>query len=71
MLKADVIKYYGKQAEIVRVLGVSKSFVSQWEDIIPEKYALLLDKLTEGDLRYDPAAYGRDMAAESITNERA
>lgn len=61
MDKQTVIDYYGSQAEIVRVLGVCKSSVSQWGSPIPEKHALLLEKVTEGALVYDPAAYGREV----------
>lgn len=61
MKKTDVIAHFGTQAEITRVLGISKAFVSQWDDIIPEKYALLLEKITDGILVYDPQEYGREI----------
>lgn len=59
MRKIDVIAHFGTQTEVTRVLGISKAFVSQWGDTVPEKYALLLEKITDGALAYDPAVYGR------------
>ena len=56
--KAVVLAYFDKAVNVAKVLGFSsKSSVSQWGAIIPEKQALRLEKLTRGALKYDPSLY--------------
>lgn len=55
MLKADVIKHFGTQANIVKALRnagypISRPAVSKWNDVIPEKQALRIEKITGGAL---------------------
>lgn len=71
MRKSDVINHFGTQTEVTRVLGISKAFVSQWGETIPEKYALLLEKITGGKLVYDPQEYGREIGANPETEAEA
>ena len=57
MLKKDVIAHFGKAIEVCRALGLTSGSVSQWGDVIPEKQAMRLDRMTAGKLKYDPAFY--------------
>lgn len=57
MKKESVLERLGGTTATAEFLGLAKSTVSQWGEIIPWKYALLLQHLTNGDLRYDPALY--------------
>lgn len=51
MLKSDVIKYFQGTTKTAKSLGISKSTVSLWKDTVPWKYALLIEKITNGDLK--------------------
>ena len=58
MLKKDVVKFFTSQTRLSKALGFkSTGAVSQWGEVIPEKQALRLEKITEGALRYDPELY--------------
>ncbi|KZN15280.1 Cro/CI family transcriptional regulator [Marinomonas sp. TW1] len=59
MHKEKVIRYFGTQQQLAGTLSISKSSVSQWGNVIPEKQALRLEKLTNGVLKYDPKLYIR------------
>lgn len=57
MLKKTVIKYFGNQLKAAEALGLTRGSVSQWREVIPEKQALRVEKITEGALKYDPSLY--------------
>lgn len=57
MKKNTVIKYFKTGVNTAEFLNISKASVSGWGDVIPEKQALILDRLTNGKLKYDPALY--------------
>ena len=57
MLKNTVVEFYGNQTKAANALNVTRSCVSAWNSLIPEKQALLLDRITEGALKYDPSLY--------------
>ncbi|MGL5343646.1 MAG: Cro/CI family transcriptional regulator [Plesiomonas sp.] len=61
MRKSDVIAYYKKNGKnltyIANLLGLRLGSVSGWPEIIPERNALKLDRITEQELRYDPVLY--------------
>lgn len=52
-----MVKHYGSQRAISAALGVSDSAVSQWGEVIPERIALKLSRITDGVLVYDPSFY--------------
>lgn len=49
----DVLNYFGNQADVAQVLGISQAAVSKWPKIIPLLRALQLEKLTNGKLKAD------------------
>ena len=57
MQKVYVLKHFETLTELANTLGISQAAVSRWHDIIPEKQALRLERLTDGELRYDPELY--------------
>lgn len=63
MLKKTVIEYFGNnQSAVARVLGLNRSSVFGWPELIPEKQALKLDRLTKGELKYDESLYQKNTA---------
>ncbi|MEO2277684.1 hypothetical protein KDV90_01445 [Serratia marcescens] len=62
MLKEKVVKHYGSQRAISAALGVSDSAVSQWGEVVPERIALKLSRITDGVLVYDPSFYKKSTA---------
>ena len=58
MKKTDVIRHFGgTQTSAALALGITKSAVSQWDEIIPEGMAYKIQVMTAGRLRVDPALY--------------
>lgn len=57
MFKEKILSYFGNGTKTAKALGVSKSTVSQWNDVIPWEYALLIEKVTEGELLFDHSLY--------------
>jgi DNA-binding transcriptional regulator YdaS (Cro superfamily) len=57
MTKTEAIKHYGRAIDLARALGVTPAAVSTWGEIMPERQALKLERITGGVLRYDPMAY--------------
>lgn len=55
MLKKDVINFFGGVTATAKALGISKSTVSIWKPEIPWKYALLIEKITQGTLKANVA----------------
>jgi transcriptional regulator with XRE-family HTH domain len=62
MKKQTVIEHFGgSQVDVAKALGISKSAVSQWDEVIPEGVAYKLQVMTAGVLRVDPAMYAKDV----------
>ncbi|ENN8378276.1 Cro/CI family transcriptional regulator [Providencia rettgeri] len=59
MIKEDVIKYFGSQRAVAEKLNVSDAAVHYWKNIIPEKAALKLSRITAGKLKYQPELYSK------------
>ena len=57
MLKKTVVKYFGNQLSTAKALGLTRGSVSQWGEVIPEKQALRVEKISNGVLKYDPSFY--------------
>ena len=64
MKKLTVLKFFKNSVtDVANACGVSVAAVSQWEEVIPEKQALKLDRLTDGKLTYKPRLYQKNNAA--------
>jgi hypothetical protein len=58
MKKTDVVAHFGgTQVKVAEALGITKSAVSQWPEVIPEGIAYKIQVMTAGVLRVDPAMY--------------
>ena len=57
MKKSDVVRYYGSQNKASKNIGISRQAVGKWPDIIPVQWALALDKMTDGQLKFDKRLY--------------
>lgn len=57
MLKSKVVDYYGGISKTAVALGVTHSAVCQWGDVIPQKQAFVIDRITKGKLKYDSSLY--------------
>ncbi|MBA5203064.1 hypothetical protein H2Y57_05105 [Pectobacterium aroidearum] len=57
MYKADAIKYFGNLTKLAMAAGVKLPSASAWGEVIPERRAARLERLTNGALKYDPALY--------------
>ncbi len=62
MLKKDLISHYRTATAAAKALGVSKSTVSLWKDIVPWQYALLAEKVSGGALKYAASDYQKPTA---------
>ncbi|MCU5775199.1 Cro/CI family transcriptional regulator [Winslowiella arboricola] len=62
MFKQKLIEHFGTATAAAKVLGVSKSTVSLWKEVIPWQYALLAEKATGGALKYDESHYEKPNA---------
>lgn len=57
MRKADVLQHFGGVRKVANLLNLSTQAVYAWEDIVPERVALKLERITEGKLKYDESEY--------------
>ena len=62
MKKVDVIKHFQSISEAATALSISQPAISKWGDIVPEKQAMKLHLLTDGQLKYDPALYAKNIS---------
>ncbi|BBR82654.1 DNA-binding transcriptional regulator DicC [Klebsiella quasipneumoniae] len=57
MLKNQVVEYYGGITKTAIALGVTHSAVCQWGNVIPQKQAFVIERITNGKLKYDASLY--------------
>jgi hypothetical protein len=64
MKKQDVLDLYGGPREVAESIGLGRTAVVMWKDIIPAKWALYFDQHTE--LEFDKRYYqnGQNNAGE-------
>lgn len=53
------ILYFGTAAKLARALNISNAAVSRWGEYVPPASAARLEKLTGGELVFEPLAYRR------------
>ncbi|ELY1862423.1 TPA: Cro/CI family transcriptional regulator [Serratia marcescens] len=63
MYKSEAIKHFGNLTKLAQAAGVKLPSASAWGELIPEKRAARLERLTEGALKYDPALYQQSTKA--------
>jgi hypothetical protein len=57
MKKDDVVQFFGNQTKAAERLGVTKSAVSQWGELVPEKIAYRAQYESGGVLKFDATVY--------------
>ena len=57
MKKADVVAYYGSNNKTSKNIGLTRQAVDFWGEIIPITWAVKLDKLTDGELKFEKELY--------------
>jgi len=57
MRKSEVIKHFGGVSKTASALGISHPAVCRWGDVIPEKQAFVIERITKGKLKYDVSLY--------------
>ena len=57
ILKNQVVEYYGGISKTAIALGVTHSAVCQWGNVIPQKQAFVIERITNGKLKYDASLY--------------
>lgn len=57
MYKKAVFRYFGTNKNVAQTLGITHAAVCGWGPIIPQLRAVLLERLTDGDLEYNPKLY--------------
>lgn len=62
MKTADVVRHFGNRVKTAKALGVTKSAVSQWGEVVPERIAYKTQIITGGALRVDPSVYSSSHA---------
>ena len=63
MYKSHVLAHFGSQVAVAQAIGITKSAVSQWPELIPESKAYRIQEFTGGVLKVDPSLYRRDVPA--------
>lgn len=63
MNKQDVVAHFGgTDAATAKALGITRSAVWQWKDVVPERIAWKVQFMTGGVLRVDPSVYEKRAA---------
>jgi transcriptional repressor of cell division inhibition gene dicB len=57
MNKQTVIDYFGGITKAASTLGIAHTSIIGWQEIIPEGMAARLDRITNGELKYDHEFY--------------
>jgi transcriptional regulator with XRE-family HTH domain len=67
MLKRDVKDHFGTYVAAADALGITKSAISQWPEIVPELWAYKIQAITRGRLKIDPLTYQQNSASRAPT----
>lgn len=57
MLKKDVFTHFGGAIKTAKALGISKSAVFQWPELVPRGSAYKVQVITSGALQVNPELY--------------
>lgn len=62
MLKKVVVAHFGGISKTALALRISHPAVCRWGEVIPEKQAFVIERITKGQLKYDPQLYAKNTA---------
>ncbi|HCC6169345.1 TPA: Cro/Cl family transcriptional regulator [Citrobacter amalonaticus] len=57
MRKSEVLEHFGGVSKTAYALGISHPAVCRWGEVIPEKQAFVIERITKGKLKYDAGLY--------------
>ncbi len=57
MLVSDAVSHFGSRLKIAEALGLSRSAVYAWGDVVPPLQAARLAEKSRGALPFDPEEY--------------
>jgi len=57
MHKTDVVKHFGGISKTANALGITHPAVCRWGEVIPEKQAFVIERISGGALKYDSSLY--------------
>lgn len=60
MYTDKVIKFFGSKTAVAKALKISQVAVTRWGNLVPEKRAIRIERLSGGALKYDPFVYDKD-----------
>ena len=63
MQTKEAIEFFGSAKALAETLRITKGAVSQWGELVPEKNALYLERVTRGELSYNAEIYRRKLTA--------
>lgn len=67
MKKSEVLGYFGGVVKTAAALGTSKTTVSMWGEEVPWKWALLIQAVTAGALKYELWDYRARTCSLAVT----
>ncbi len=62
MHKSTVIAHYGTISKMSRGLRISRQAIYGWPELIPERWAWMIEGRTGGALKVNPRLYEKDVA---------
>lgn len=65
MRKSEAVEFFGSPTKLAKAAGVSLPAVSRWGEIIPERRAARLARLTSDALKYDPSLYQEQQSTDA------
>lgn len=64
MRKSEVIEHFGGESKTASVLGISHPAVCRWGEVIPQKQAFVIERITKGKLKYDASLYQKAVSVQ-------
>ncbi len=57
MKKQTVLQHFGGARQIAEAIGINRSAIYQWPEIVPAESALKIEIATKGKLKVNPLVY--------------
>lgn len=60
-MKTDqAVKYFGNKSKLAKVLGINRSAVTRWGDVVPINQAWKIERITGGKVPFRISDYKRE-----------
>ena len=67
MKTSDVVQFFGTQCKAAEALGMAQSSIASWGDSPPDARQLLVERVTNGQLKADPGCFERVIGLKTET----